>query len=56
MSEHVVTKYGYRHALRTASRCSPSDTSTLLLNDDNAGKPEGIHMTSSRWRLWRKKS
>jgi hypothetical protein len=29
---------------------------TLLLHDDNAGKPAGIHLTSARWRLWRKRS
>ena len=46
------TKYGYTKD----GKPMLTKELTLLLNDDNAGKPEGIHMTSSRWRLWRKKS
>jgi hypothetical protein len=30
--------------------------STLLLHDGNVGKAEGIHLTSARWWLWRKRS
>jgi hypothetical protein len=46
------TKYGYAKDGKPMLAKAP----TLLLHDDNAGKPEGIHMTNSRWRLWRKKS